>query len=120
MLQNIGHMPAALAAQLSPHMGRLLRPDFSRTSRLSYWMNHFERCDAKQRNHYMQDPEGPFWPYTPEEMDAIAAVRLEGPHVFMDVDCAASAMSEWLNRKHSIAPIEIPQRKRRKVPPGRS
>lgn len=120
MLKNIGQMPAALAAQLGPQVGRLLRPDFSRTVRASYWMNHCERCDAKQGDHYVQGPNGPFWPYTPEEMDTIAALRLEGPHPFMDVGCAAGAMSGWRDRKHGIAPVEIPQRKRRKASPDRS
>jgi hypothetical protein len=115
MLRNLVDVDAALVPLLAEHTGGLLRPDDSQTARLTYWMNHCEHCDAKQGDHFVQGPDGPFWPYTDEESDAIEGVRLEGPFALGDASCSVGPMNQWLDRKLGVPPL--PQPKRRKKAP---
>lgn len=115
MLSYIDQMPMPLAVQISAQTQDRWRSDYSRTARWGYWMNHCEACDAKQGDHFVHGPEGPFWPYTDAEMDAIGAVRLEGPWQFgEEVSISASLMSEWRDRKHGRARAESPPIGRRR------
>ena len=76
MLRNVDGMSERVIAKLDRSAQRLWRRDFSFTAGESYWMNHCERCDAKQGDHHVQGPDGPFWPYTPAQMAAIKAERV--------------------------------------------
>lgn len=107
-LSNVVAIQQSLAAELAVNTGGRMRPDTSQTARLAYWMNHCERCDAKQGDHFVQGPDGPFWPHTDEEMDAIQGVLLKGPFRFDQVDCSDGPMSHWLARKHGVASERTP------------
>lgn len=55
---------------------------------------HCEHCDAKQGDHFVQGPDGPFWPYDEAQMKGIEATRLEGP--FRLPDAARRTPAQWL------------------------
>lgn len=119
MLKDIGRMPAGLAQIVAERTNGRWRSDYSNTVGSSYWMNHCEHCDAKQGDFFVQGPNGPFWPYDEAMAAAIEAERLEGPHVFEDVNLAYSgAMREWRDRREGIerAPPPRAQRRRKNVP----
>jgi hypothetical protein len=113
LLKYIRAMPDALAEQLGPDVRQRWRPDDSQTARQTYWMNHCELCDAKQGEHFLQAPDGPFWPATGAEHDALEAVELAGPFTFVDVGWSVGPMNHWLDRRLGI---ERPAPKRRRRP----
>ena len=114
MLNNIGDMPASVVGALMQTSAERWRKDFSRTADESYWMNHCEHCDAKQGDHFVQGPNGPFWPNTEAEMDEIVALRIEGPLRFSDASASYSgAMADWRDRRHGVVrPPPVVRKKR--------
>lgn len=114
MLREVTCPPANLTQQLEPMVGSILRLDESRTAGSTYLMNHCEHCDAKQGDYFVQGPDGPFWPYDESQMQAIEAVRLEGPFRLTDASTAYSgAMTAWRERRHGIQRSAKPKTKRR-------
>lgn len=115
MLFDIAALPVELAKAIEPISGSLLRIDYSNTAGLAYWMNHCEHCDAKQGDHFVQGPNGPFWPNDQAEMASIEAVRIDGPFRIPNASTAYSgAMADWRDRRHGVPPRVIPVRKPRK------
>jgi hypothetical protein len=71
-----------------------MRMDYTRTSGLVYLANHCEQCQAVQGDHYLGKPGGPFWPDTPELMQALRFEPCEGP-----LEAQASAgSSSWMEQ----------------------
>lgn len=111
MLSYVGDLPNSLVLAMGPIVGTILRQDFSHMAGSTYWMNHCEHCDAKQGDHFVQGPGGPFWPDSPSAMDAIEALRLEGPFRLPQAGvCYSGAMAEWRDRYHGIVAVEMPRR----------
>lgn len=119
MLSYVGRMPKPLDEQVLARTDGLWRPDFSVTAGAGYWMNHCEHCGAKQGDHFVQEPNGPFWPYTEAEMDAIGAERLEGPHEFYEASVAGGVMNAGRDRRHGVARVELQLPRRGKDRGGR-
>lgn len=71
MLSSIEDMDPSLVSHVARTTEGRWRSDQSITAGRTYWMNHCERCDAKQGDRFVHGPDGPFWPYTAEDMDAI-------------------------------------------------
>lgn len=120
MLREIGAMPVQLASRIQARTAGTWRQDHSQTARSSYWMNHCHACGAKQGDFFVHGANGPFWPNTEAEMDAIEAERIEGPFVFQDAGFAYSgAMIDWRDRKHGVAPepVVVKRRPARKKAP---
>ncbi len=117
MLREITVMPSAITPVISSRAGILWRPDYSRTSGQRYWMNHCEHCDATQGDFFVHGPDGAFWPQSDEQMDTIDALKIEGPHSFVDSNAAYSgAMQAWRERHDGIvrAPPPTARKPRRK------
>jgi hypothetical protein len=121
MLNMPTDLPPALVQAIRPVTGSLFRPDHSRMASLSYWMNHCEQCDAKHGDHFVQGPDGPFWPNDESEMRTIEAIRLDGPFRLSDANTSYSgAMAEWRDWRHGVVRPPSPVRKprKRRTPPG--
>lgn len=122
MLRMPEGLPTALAQAIRPVTANLFRRDHSRTAGASYWMNHCEHCDAKQGDHFVQGPDGPFWPNDEAQMKRIEATRLVGPFRLPDASTSYSgAMADWRDWKHGVVrplpPVRKPRR-RRATPSG--
>ena len=118
MLREVTNLPDNLTQQLRPIVGSILRLDESKTARSTYWMNHCGHCDAKQGDYYVQGPDGPFWPYNDSQVQAIEAVRLEGPFRLPDANTAYSgAMASWRDRRHGVHCTSKPKSKGRRRKP---
>lgn len=122
MLNMPEDLPPELVQAIHPITRNLFRRDQSRMAGASYWMNHCEHCDAKQGDHFVQGPNGPFWPYDEAQMKDIEATRLEGPFRLPDAGTSYSgAMADWRDWKHGIvrpSPAIRKPRKRRVPPSG--
>ena len=117
MLRGLCDMPAALVPVLHEATKDAWREDYSSTAGETYWMNHCTDCGIKQGDHFVHGPDGPFWPNTAAEQDAIRAERIEGPFEFLDLTMSrSSAMFDWWERKEGRAPSEplLPGRRRRR------
>lgn len=115
MLREVNELPESLVQALRPMSGSLWREDHSQTAGATYWMNHCEHCDAKQGDHFVQGPNGPFWPNDAVEMQAIEALRIDGPFRIPNANTAYSgAMADWRDHRHGVPPIVVPPRKTRK------
>src|SRR5688572_26180062 len=79
MLQQIEAIPEAVIAALAADARRLFRFDMSKTARSRYVMNHCAHCDAKQGDHYVHGPDGPFWPQSSTEFESVVGTALVGP-----------------------------------------
>ena len=115
MLNMSTVLPPALEQAICPVTGSQFRPDRSHMADLSYWMNHCEHCDAKQGDHFVHGPDGPFWPIDESEMLNIVATKLEGPFRVPDASTSYSgAMAHWRDWKHGVVRPPLPRRKPRK------
>jgi len=115
MLNNPTTLPPALVQAIRPVTGSQFRPDRSQMADLFYWMNHCEHCDAKQGDHFVHGPDGPFWPNEESEMPNIVATKLEGPFRVPDASTSYSgAMAHWRDWKHGFVRPPPPRRKPRK------
>lgn len=113
MLHDISSMPVALANRIRLKTTDNWRRDHSQTAGETYWMNHCASCGAKQGDFFVHGPNGPFWPNTDAESDAIEAERIEGPFVFPDVGSSYSgAMIDWRDRKHGVVREPLVLKKR--------
>ena len=117
MLNAPTDLPPALVQAIHPLTGDLYRLDHSRMAGLSYWMNHCKHCDAKQGDHFVHGPDGPFWPNDEAEMKTIEATRLDGPFRLADASTSYSgAMADWPDWRHGVvrpSPLVRKPRKRR-------
>lgn len=118
MLRELTDLPDALAQAIRRVTGSFLRRDYSHTASLTYWMNHCEHCNAKQGDHFVHGPDGPFWPNDEAAMRAIEATRLEGPFRLPDASTSYSgAMADWRDWRHGVVRPPPPLRKPRKTRP---
>ena len=121
MLHMPTELPPALVEAIRPVVGGFFRPDYRQMAQLSYWINHCEHCDAKQGDHFVHGPNGPFWPDDESDMKAIEATRLDGPFRLPDANTSYSdAMAEWRDWRHGVVRPPPPVRKprKRRTPPG--
>lgn len=115
MLRRPEALPPELEQEIRPISGNSFRHDNSKMAGQSYWMNHCEHCDAKQGDHFVQGPDGPFWPYDEAQMQGIVAQRFEGPYRLPNIDTSYSgAMAAWRDWKHGVEPPSPPARKSRR------
>ena len=115
MLKEVVDMPDSLKAIVAEQSDGKWREDYSRTADETYWMNHCERCDAKQGDFFVQGADGPFWPYSDAGMEAIEATKVEGPHTFPWADTTYSgAMADWRDRRHGVVRPPIKPRRNAK------
>ena len=120
MLNMPTALPPALVQAIRPVTGSQFRPDQSRMAELSYWMNHCEHCDAKQGDHFVHGPDGPFWPNDETEMPTIVATKFDGPFRLPDASTSYSgAMADWRDWKHGVVrpppPVRKPRKSRKKA-----
>lgn len=121
MLKMPEELPSALWQAIHPVTANLFRRDHSRMAGASYWMNHCEHCDAKQGDHFVHGPDGPFWPFDEAQMKGIEATRLEGPFRLLDASTSYSgAMALWRDWKHGVVrpPPLVRKPRRRRAPPS--
>lgn len=117
MLQDIELMPVALAARIRVLSADNWRRDHSQTARATYWMNHCASCGAKQGDFFVHGANGPFWPTTDAEGDAIEAEKIGGPIRFLGTSTSYSgAMAAWRDRRHGVVrePVVVKPRSTRK------
>lgn len=113
MLNALEALPETLVRAIAPTVGRGLRVDHSGTRDESYWMNHCEHCDAKQGDHFVHGPNGPFWPNDDEDKQAVQASRIDGPFEIPGEHSGYSgAMAAWRDWKHGVQrPKGLPRKR---------
>ncbi|MDX7985838.1 DNA primase [Xenorhabdus sp. 12] len=75
----IDDIPSTVRQNLS-RVTHFLSKDFNQTTQTKYWMNHCEKCGAKQGDFHMHcEPGGEFFPTTIEEATAIQLHQINQP-----------------------------------------
>ncbi|WP_416776505.1 DUF5710 domain-containing protein [Xenorhabdus budapestensis] len=75
----IDDIPSTVRNSLS-HVTHFLSKDFSQTTQTKYWMNHCEKCGAKQGDFQMHcEPGGEFFPTTVAEAAVIQLHKINQP-----------------------------------------
>lgn len=79
-VSNIQHLSDSVQKRIG-ELTRNFYPDTSQTARGQYWMNHCERCSAKQGDFYIHEEPGPggFFPTEAKEARQVKLYRVDEP-----------------------------------------
>lgn len=86
ILHYVTNLPPSVAARMNAYAPGY-RPDFSKTTESTYWMNHCASCGMKQGDFDMHcEPAGAFFP-----MNEQSARQIALHEIHEDFSCSASA-----------------------------
>ncbi|XQA66839.1 hypothetical protein ACM9XC_05715 [Xanthomonas sacchari] len=88
----------ALDDQVAAHVRDVapwLKPGRSETANTIYWANHCEICAAIQGDHFVLGVNGPFFPQTRDQADALQVIPGRGP-LAANSSAAQSSWMDWI------------------------
>jgi hypothetical protein len=93
-MQDLDELAAAHVREAAPW----LKPGRSETANATYWANHCQACDALQGDYFVMGVNGPFFPHTRAEADALELISGRGP-LKANATAAQSGWMEWITER---------------------